>query len=93
MVYINNMLRTQIYLPESQLKILKRKAADGNTSVSEIVRQAIDTTLLKKQGKKKFRNAGASLLAMARKAKKMGVKGPRDLATNMDKYLYDKDFR
>lgn len=88
------MLRTQIYLPYAQVRALKEAAAEGNTSVSEVVRQSIDNTLIKKKKiREKYKNTGEWLLSLALDARKRGVEGPHDLAKNMDKYLYDKDFR
>ena len=82
-------------MPESQVKALKMAATQDNTSVSEVIRKAVDQQVIKKgkSSNKRFKNAGEVLLHMADMAKKMKVKGPPDLATNMDKYLYDKDFR
>ena len=73
---------------------MKKKAAENNVSVSEIVRSAVEANLneTKKQATKK-ENVGKWLQGLAKEAKRMKVKGPKDLATNMDKYLYDKDFR
>ena len=36
-------------------------------------------------------SAGEYLLEMAKEAKKLGFKGPKDLATNIDKYLYGSE--
>lgn len=92
MVYNNIMLRTQIYLPASQVKALKAVAAKENSSVSELVRGAVEYKLNGTKKKPK-ESVGKWLQRLAEDAKKRGVKGPKDLATNMDKYLYDKDFR
>lgn len=87
------MLRTQIYLPESQVKALNKVAAQENISVSEAVRTAIEEKFIKRSPKDKKKNVGSWLLSLAKEAERRGIKGPKDLATNMDKYLYDKDFR
>ena len=39
------MVRTQVQLTERQVKLLKQLAASKNTSVAEIIRQAIDNFL------------------------------------------------
>ena len=87
------MLRTQIYLPERQLRILKKKAAEEDISVSELIRVKLEESLVRSdvQNLKKRENIGKWL---NRVAKKVSFKGaPKDLAKNMDRYLYDKDFR
>jgi len=45
------------------------------------------TTKVKKT-KPKFKNAGEWLLSMAKEAERKKWRGPKDLATNMDTYLY-----
>lgn len=92
------MIRTQIYLPENQVTQLKQIAYKEDLSVSEIIRRTLEEklTIKIKKGKdtkkKKYKNAGAWLLSQARMAERRGWKGPKDLATNVDKYLYgEKD--
>ncbi len=87
------MLRTQIYLPARQLKTLKKLAAEEKSTVSGLIREALDEKLEAKTPKNKEQNVGDWLLSLAEEAKRNKVKGPKDLAKNMDKYLYDKDFR
>lgn len=82
------MIRTQVYLTPLQHKLLKKKAHEHNSTLSEELRKLIDTTLQITQKQKKKQNAGEWLLSMAEEAERLGVKGPPDLATNMDKYLY-----
>lgn len=84
------MLRTQIYLPYSQIKALKEEAQKQNTSMSEIVRQVLDETLAKKEPKKKkFKNSGEWLEHYRKQTSFKG--GSKDLAKNIDKYLYGED--
>lgn len=42
----------------------------------------------KKAASKKYKNAGEWLQSLIDEAEKLGVAGPPDLASNMDKYLY-----
>ena len=79
------MTRTQIYLPYDQISYLRQRALAENTSVSEIIRRFVYDFGLKKGVQ---RNVGKILLAMAKDAEQRKVKGPKDLATNLDKYLY-----
>jgi len=83
------MTRTQIYLPRDLINIFRQKAFEENISVSEAIRRALESCGQKKKTKK---NAGKILLEMARDAERRGVKGPKDLASNVDKYLYGQDF-
>ena len=83
------MVRTQIYLPEKQLRILKTLATEEDISLSEAIRRLVEDKLMNKKAKtNKVKNTGSWLLSLAAKAKKLKIKGPRDLASNMDKYLY-----
>lgn len=87
------MLRTQVYLPYSQVRALKEAAVKGNTSVSEIVRQSIHNTLNKKEKTKNgFKNSGEWLEYFAKQVQKSSkVNPPKDLAKNLDKYMYGED--
>lgn len=90
------MIRTQIYLQENQIDKLKEIAYQQKISVSEIIRRTLDEKLTEKSKKgkeikkKKYRNAGEWLLSQARMAERRGWKGPKDLASNVDKYLYGR---
>lgn len=86
MVYNISMNRTQIYLPKSQQVALKKEAQKRGSTVSAIVRDAIQEKLMIQA--KKNQLIGNSLLAASRRINKLGKKGPKDLATNLDKYLY-----
>ena len=80
------MERTQIYLPKSQIKKLKGLAQKRKTTVSELVRDAVDVQYgIKIQTPQKKRE---TLLEFAKRINSLGPKGPKDLATNMDEYLY-----
>lgn len=83
------MIRTQIYLTPKQHSSLKKKAGLENSTVSEQIRKIIEANE-EKSPSEEF-NSGAWLLSMAEKAKKMKFKGPKDLASNVDKYLYGRE--
>lgn len=58
--------------------------------MSGLIRQSVQT-LLVKSGETRHEKKGAhikSLLDFADELKKLGAKGPKDLATNVDFYLY-----
>ncbi len=82
------MVRTQVYLTSKQHSLLKKKAHAENSTLSEVLRKAIDKDLRVAEKSKKRQNAGEWLLSMAEKAERLGIKGPPDPASNMDKYLY-----
>ena len=83
------MLRTQIYLPENQIRQLKKIAAESNISLSEVVRRVVNKIILGNGVKtNKQQNTGQWLNQLAKEAKNLGSKGPKDLASNVDKYLY-----
>ncbi|MBI4137985.1 MAG: hypothetical protein HY482_00080 [Candidatus Wildermuthbacteria bacterium] len=81
------MERTQIYLTKNQIKKLREAAKKKNTTVSGMVREAVDVQYgsnVHIPPKQKVE----SLTEFAKRIRKMGFKGPKDLATNMDEYLY-----
>ena len=79
------MRRTQLYLPEKTLEILKKEAAETKKTVSEIVRESVATRLKERRG-----NGASFLVKLALQAEKEGIKGPSDLSTNHDEYLYGR---
>ncbi|TSC97167.1 MAG: hypothetical protein Greene071421_553 [Parcubacteria group bacterium Greene0714_21] len=81
------MERTQIYFPKTQIKKLKELAYKKKTTVSELVRDAIDVQYAP-QIKAAPRKKEETLVQLAERIRKMGFKGPRDLAANLDDYLY-----
>jgi len=91
------MIRTQIYLPENQIAQLKQLAYQEDVSLSEIIRKTIDEKITKtkktgktKKPKTKYKNVREWFLSMAREAERKKWRGPKDLASNVDKYLYGK---
>lgn len=81
------MNRTQIYLPKTQLDALRREALRERITVSHVVRRIVADRLgatLRPIGKKKTE----TLVNFAKRIAKIGRKGPRDLASNADEYLY-----
>lgn len=88
------MKRTQIYLPQSVLDNLKEQALKDRSTVSALIRDMIahkNSFASEKKNLKRspvYKNAGEWLLAQAKWAEKANIKGPADLATNMDEYLY-----
>lgn len=85
------MIRTQIYLTAKQHQTLLRKAQDKKSTLSGVIRHIIDKDIEPQKVKKKSGNSGDALLEMAAQAKRMKSKGPADLASNVDKYLYGRE--
>lgn len=78
------MNRTQIYLPQKQIKLLRKEAQKERTTTSEIIRRIL---------REKIEKAPAliqrkSLFDAATRINAKGIRGPRDLASNVDTYLY-----
>ena len=81
------MNRTQIYLPKKQLELLRGEAARRRITVSEIIRTTIKERFENK-AKITEKSPRETLVAFAKRIGKMGERAPRDLASNMDEYLY-----
>lgn len=80
------MNRTQIYLPKSQIEALHKIAQRKKMSVSGVIRGFLKEKLEERVSlRKRYQE---SLFDVLERAKKLGAKGPRDLARNMDAYLY-----
>jgi len=81
------MNRTQIYLPKTQIEALRKIARKKHTSVSDVVRIFIKEKVEKRRSFSDFRPR-ESLFEAAKRINKLGKKGPKDLASNLDAYLY-----
>lgn len=88
------MTRTQIYLPEADRQYFKHLAQAKGTTMSTEIRQALSEIRFKKKPKRMSKqpeaNAGTWLLSLARKMEKIPTRAPKNLASNVDKYLYNK---
>ncbi len=80
------MQRTQIYLPRTQLLALKEIARKQDTTTSDVIRLFLSAQLQSK--KPKTVRKAETLQQAGKRIGALGIKGPKDLATNMDKYLY-----
>lgn len=77
------MKRTQLNLDERTYYQLVSYASREKTSLSEAAR-----TLISKQIKKEVPSTVGALLGLAELGKKANIKGPHDLSTKIDYYLY-----
>ena len=84
---MSQLVRTQIYLPVKLKQTIKSQAKLKNRSFSDTLREYLEVHLAEEQKKKKG-NGVASLIKMAEDAKREGVRGPSDISTNHDYYLY-----
>ena len=83
------MMRTQIYIPQNQLKFLKKIAFQEDISLSEAIRRIVgQQQTSQSKSKKSGINTGSWLLSLAKRAEKLKITGPADLANNLDQYLY-----
>ncbi len=76
------MVRTQIQLTEEQAAAVKRIAAQRGVSMAEVIREGVDA-VVKSAGqpsKEEIRRRMLSVIGIVKG-------GPKDLATNHDKYL------
>ncbi len=80
------MTRTQIYLPKTQIEKLWQEARRKNTNFSAIVRMILNEHI--EQPRRRTAKKVSGLLETAKKISKLGEKGPRDLASKLDHYLY-----
>ena len=87
-VYTYNMERTQIYLHKNQIKKLKELAYKKKTTVSGLVRDAVDVQYEIGQPKALRSQRKETVLDLAEALNKISFKGPKDLASNLDDYLY-----
>jgi predicted DNA-binding protein len=83
MLYVKHMIRTQVYLPKDIYQDIRLTAKKEKKPAAKLIRELLENAL---ENKKQQANAGKALLELA----KIGGKGPRDLSTNLDKYLYEE---
>ena len=81
------MLKSYVYFPQDLDQQITMIARTNKISKAEAIRRAardwVDSTINKDKGSAK------SLLMLAELGKKFNLKGPKDLSTNLDKYLWD----
>lgn len=89
------MHRTQLYLTQEQHDWLKKTAKQQGTTIAEINRRAIAACIAQpaivKESESEPLTLGETMRQIARNAKEQNYKGPPDLASNVDKYLYHDD--
>lgn len=86
MLYIRHMIRTQVYLPKQLYITIDLIAEKEKKPKAQIIREVLQEGMEKRRG-----NAGKALLEIASLGRKLKLKGPSDLSTNIDKYLYEDE--
>lgn len=82
------MNRTQIYLPKSHLEALRRIARERSETVSGVVRALIRHRVEARPLRRTAQRTARTLFTVLDEIEKLGERGPKDLAQNMDNYLY-----
>lgn len=77
------MIRTQIYIPEELHVEAKMIAKQGDESLANLFRRLLTRYIVEEKQKMKPK----SLVSLT---KLKFTLGPKDLSTNMDKYLYQR---
>ena len=80
------MIRTQVYLTEDQARDIKLQAKRENKHEAEVIRELLREGM-KKSTAKAQESTGESLLRLAA----IGGKGPADLSSRVDDYLYGEN--
>ena len=83
------MLKTYLYLPEKLNKKVEAVAEAENKSKAEVLRNSIESGLDNVYHQKK--DSTRSLFMLADLAKRYKASGPKDLSSNLDKYLWQDD--
>jgi hypothetical protein len=77
------MIRTQVYLPTGLHRQIRLRAQRERKPAAQVIREALEQGL---RAVKPRQTAGEGLLGLPR----LGIKGPKGLSQNIDKYLYEE---
>jgi len=80
------MIQKRISLPEELDQKIRERVKRLNQPEEQVITQLIVEGLNKKP-QQQWKNAGEALKSLS----ELGIKGPKDLAINHDKYLYEED--
>lgn len=81
------MIRTQVYIPDDLYKDMLLVSKSYNIKTSDLFREGLKTVVKKKLSAKKNQP-----YPFANMIGKGGKGGPKDLATNLDYYLYEQPY-
>ena len=79
------MIQKHISLPEELDQRIRERAKRLRESEERVIRELIEQGL--SQQPQQWKNAGEALSSLS----ELGIKGPKDLAINHDKYLYEDE--
>ena len=79
------MIQKQISLPDELDRKIRERVKRLNQPEEQVITQLLEEGLNKPQ--QQWKNAGEALKSLS----ELGIKGPKDLAINHDKYLYEED--
>jgi len=82
------MIRVQLYLPQDLYQTIKLQAKQEGKPAAQVIRDSIEVGLGKQ--KQPQQTLGEALQELVELGKKLKMKGPTDLSTNIDKYLYEE---
>lgn len=81
------MIRTQVYLTPQIHKDIQSVAAREKKPAAQVIRELLADSLKRKDQM----TIGEALQQIVDLGKRLKTKGPKDLSTNIDKYLYEDD--
>ena len=81
------MQRTQVYFDPEILELLKDEARTKKITLASVIREKVTKNIRRKKSVKR-KSAAEVLLGLARLGEKLNVRGPKNLAKNIDKYVY-----
>lgn len=81
------MQRTHVYLPDELNREIASTAKANRVSKAEVIREALEHGLKAVRPQKS--QSAKALLEMAKKAEKLNVSGPADLAEKHNEYTWD----
>lgn len=84
------MIRTTVRLDEDLFKYARKKAIDERKAFADIVNEALSHYLYEQKIPKAKKTGTEFLGRLVQIGKKYRLKGPKDLAKNHDKYLWDE---
>ena len=81
------MQRTQVYFDPEILELLKEEAISKKITLARVIREKVAKNIRRRKSVKQ-KSAAEVLLGLARLGEKLNVRGPKNLAKNIDKYVY-----
>lgn len=80
-----SMVRVQSYFPKQLIEELKLLSEEEKVSLAELIRAAVRVFVDKTSKDRGYKNSASTLL---KSVSKVGFTGPKNLASQIDKYIY-----